>query len=71
MTDVVNGTKTFDEVGQDMLDSLKNSFGVSNTQNPFTTYLPFGVTLGGSYNVTKLFSVGLLSYSRSNWQTDS
>ena len=64
MLDVINGTKTIDEVGKDMLDSLKNAFNVSNTKAPFTTYLPFGISLGGSYNVTKRFSVGLLSYSR-------
>jgi len=64
MLDVFNGTKTFEELGQEMLDSLKNSFIVSDSNVPFTTYLPFGVTLGGSYNLTKSFSVGLLSYSR-------
>jgi hypothetical protein len=64
MLDVLNGTKTIDEVGQEMLDSLKNAFVVSNTKSPFTTYLPFGVSLGGSYNVTKKFAVGLLSYTR-------
>ena len=64
MLDVVNGTKTIDEVGQDMLDSLKNAFVVSNTKSPFTTYLPFGVSLGGSFNLTKKISVGLLSYTR-------
>jgi hypothetical protein len=64
MTDVINGSKTFDELGQEMLDSLKNSFKVSDSKNPFTTYLPVGLTLGGSYNLTKNFSVGVLSYSR-------
>lgn len=64
VTDVVNGTKTFDELGQEMIDSLKNSFKVSNSKNPFTTYLPMGLTLGGSYNLTKSFSLGVLSYSR-------
>jgi len=64
MLDVVNGTKTIDELGQDMLDSLKNAFVVSNTKAPFTTYLPFGISFGGSYYVTSQFSVGLLSYSR-------
>jgi hypothetical protein len=64
LQDVVNGTKTIDEVGQDMLDSLKNAFVVSKSKAPFTTYLPFGVSLGGSYNLTKQFSVGFLSYSR-------
>jgi hypothetical protein len=64
MTDVINGSKTFDELGQEMMDSLKNSFILSDSKNPFTTYLPVGVTLGGSYNLTKSFSLGLLSYSR-------
>jgi hypothetical protein len=64
MLDVVNGTQTIDQVGQDMLDSLKNAFVVSKSKTAFTTYLPFGISLGGSYNITKQFSVGLLSYSR-------
>jgi len=62
--DVVNGTKTIDELGDEMLDSLKNAFIVTDTNAPFTTGLPFGITLGGSYNVTRNISVGLLSYSR-------
>jgi hypothetical protein len=64
MLGVVNGTKTIDEVGKEMLDSLKNSFVFTNSRKPFTTYLPFGVTLGGSYNLTKNVSVGVLSYTR-------
>jgi len=64
MLDVINGTKTFEEVGQEMLDSLENSFIVTDTKDPFTTFLPFGVTFGGSYNLTKSFSLGILSYSR-------
>lgn len=64
MLGVVNGTKTIDEVSTEMIDSLKNSFVFSNSRVPFTTYLPVGVTLGGSYGLTKSFSVGVLSYSR-------
>jgi hypothetical protein len=64
MLDVINGSKTVDEVGQDMLDSLKNAFTVSSTKSPFTTYIPFGISFGGSYSVSKQISVGLLSYSR-------
>lgn len=64
ITDVVNGTKTVDELGQEMIDSLKNSFKISDSSNPFTTYLPMGLTLGGSYNLTKSVSLGVLSYSR-------
>jgi hypothetical protein len=50
--------------GQSILDSLKKDFKVTNSKNVFTTYLPFGITLGGSYNLTKAVSVGILSYSR-------
>ena len=64
VVDVINGSKTFDELGKEMLDSLKNSFIVSDSKTPFTTFLPFGVTLGGTYSLTKSFSVGILSYSR-------
>jgi len=64
MIDVLNGTKTFDEVGKAELDTLKDSFKVTDSNNTFTTYLPVGVSLGGNYKLTKSFSVGLLSYSR-------
>lgn len=64
IVDVVNGTKTIDEVAQDMIDSLKNSFKVTDSNTAFTTFLPFGLSLAGSYNLTKSFSVGVLSYSR-------
>jgi hypothetical protein len=64
LTNVLNGTMTFDSVANQLLDSLKDSFEVSDSKVPFITYLPFGVTLGGSYNLTKRFSLGLLSYSR-------
>jgi hypothetical protein len=64
MVNVLNGTMTFDSLANEMLESLKNSFTVSDSNSPFTTWLPFGVTLGGSYNVSKKFSLGLLSYSR-------
>ena len=64
MVDVINGTKTIDQLGQEMLDSLKNSFNLSDTKDPFTTAMPFGVSIGGSYSVTKWFSLGFLSYSR-------
>jgi len=64
MDNVLNGTMTFDSVANLMGESLNNAFKVSDSKRPFTTWLPFSVTLGGSYNVTKQFSVGLLSYSR-------
>jgi hypothetical protein len=64
MVDVINGTKTFEDLGNEILDSLKKAFYVTSSNVPFTDNLPFGVTLGGSYNVSRQFSLGLLSYSR-------
>jgi len=64
MLDVYNKTKTFDQLGQAIQGTIRNSFVVSSSKAPFTTYIPFGVSLGGSYNVTSQFSAGLLSYSR-------
>ena len=61
---VVNGSKTFSELGQEILDSLNKSVNFSASNVPYTTYLPFGVTLGGSYSLTNNVSFGLLSYSR-------
>ncbi len=48
MMDVYNGTMTFDSLGKEMLDELKNSFYLTNEATPFKTTLPIGVTLGGS-----------------------
>jgi hypothetical protein len=62
--DVVNGTKTFDELGKEILDSLNKSMNITASNVSYTTYLPFGVSVGGSYNLTKGISLGLLSYSR-------
>ena len=64
MVDVINGTITFDSLASQMVDSLRNAFKVSDSNDSFTTFLPWGVTLGGSYDLTKNISVGLLSYTR-------
>jgi hypothetical protein len=64
MTDVMNGSKTIDDVGKELLDSLKDSFVVTASNSPFTTWLSPGLTLAGSYSLTKYFGVGLLSYTR-------
>lgn len=58
--DVVNGTKTFDELADEMLDSLKNSFVVTDDKAPFTTWLSPAFTMGAGYSLTKSFGVGLL-----------
>ncbi len=63
ITDVINNKKTLEELGNEMIDSLKNSFVFSDNDTPFPTYLPVAITLGGSYNLTRSFSLGLLSQS--------
>ena len=64
MTDVAGGTKDMEDAGKELLDSLKNTFTLANSNDPFTTWLAPGLTLGGSYNLNKTFSFGILSYSR-------
>lgn len=63
ITDVVNGNKTLEEVREEMLDSLKNSFTISSDNSPFTTAIPAVITLGGSFDITKGLSVGILTNS--------
>ncbi len=64
MWDVYAGNISFDSLAIQMVDSLENSFTVDQDHKPYTTYLPFGVSVGGNYKLTKKFSVGLLSYTR-------
>lgn len=64
LSDYFSGDKSLSEIGTDLLDSLTNTITVSSTRRPFTTYLPFGVSLGGNYSINKKLSFGLLSYSR-------
>jgi hypothetical protein len=64
LTEVINGDKTFGEVTDEILDSLKNALDLTTGNSPFTTWLAPAITLGGSYNVTKNISFGLLSYTR-------
>jgi hypothetical protein len=61
MVNVINGTMTFDSLANEMLDSLKNSFTADQNKNPFTNYLPSRIILSGSYNLTKIINIGLLS----------
>ncbi|HLN20237.1 MAG TPA: DUF5723 family protein [Bacteroidales bacterium] len=64
ITGVMNGDRTFDQVTSGIADSLKESFSFTETNDPFRTMLPTGLNLGASYNLSKNFSLGLLSSSR-------
>jgi hypothetical protein len=64
LTDVINGDKDFEDAGKELLDSLKDSFELTSSAEPFNTWMAPGLTLGGSYNLNKNISFGILSYSR-------
>lgn len=62
--DIQNGTATVQDLAESLNDSIRSSLTFTDSFEPYTTFLPFGITLAGKYNVTDNFSVGLLSYSR-------
>jgi hypothetical protein len=63
-TDIISGDKDIADIGDEILDSLKQKFTIRETHDPFKTMLSPGLTLGGSYNLTKNVSFGLLSYTK-------
>ena len=64
IVDVINGTKTFDDLGSDLVDSLNKAFSFTGSDVWYKEKLQYCVTLGGSYNITKNISLGLLSSRR-------
>jgi hypothetical protein len=64
LTDIYDREITFDSLAAELGDSLLHSFSASTDDTPFTTYLPFGVSAGASFNLTKNFSLGVLSYTK-------
>ena len=64
LTSVIRGDQTIGEAGDEILDSLENYLDVSESNNPFNTFLPVGISLGGSYQLTRSLSLGILSHSR-------
>ena len=64
LTDIYTRDISFDSLMVELADSLLNSFSSTTESSPFTTYLPLGVTAGASFDVTKKFTLGVLSYTR-------
>lgn len=62
--DTYNGPMNFDSLSAVFLDSLMNSMDFTESKNPFTTNLTYGVTAGVNYKLSKNFSLGLLSYTK-------
>ena len=63
-TDIISGDKEFSDIGDQILDTLKQKFNLTKTNDPYSTWLAPGLTLGGSYNLNKNVSFGLLSYTK-------
>lgn len=61
MTGVIDGTVEFEEMTEELLDSLKNSFIVTDESAPFRTILPGVLTLGASYSLTESLTLGAVS----------
>jgi len=64
ITDIYEREITFDSLMIELADSVMHSFSSSTDDTPFTTYLPFGLSVGGSFDLTKSVSLGVLSYTR-------
>ncbi|MBE0668890.1 MAG: hypothetical protein IH593_14615, partial [Bacteroidales bacterium] len=64
LQDVYDESVEFDDLLNWTLDSLQYSIYTKNIDDPFTTFLPFGVTAAASYSPVKAFTVGLLSQTR-------
>jgi hypothetical protein len=64
VSDVINGTETFDRLGTDLADSLKKAFHFTKSNNYYKEHLQYNVNLGASYNLNKRISLGLLAYRK-------
>ena len=64
LQDVYEGSTDFDEIITAYMDSLINSVTFTETSQPFSTKLSYGISAGVSYSPVKSFSLGLLSYTR-------
>ena len=64
LQDVYEGSTDFDEIITAYMDSLINSVTFTETSQPFSTKLSYGISAGVNYNLAKSFSLGLLSYTR-------
>ena len=64
ITDIYKREITIDSFMVELSESLMDSISFSSDDAPFTTYLPFGLSAGGSFDLTKNISLGVLSYTR-------
>jgi hypothetical protein len=64
LQDVYDEDVSFEDLMNWTIDSLKNAMDLTANPEPFTTYLPFGVTAGFSFNPVQFFTAGVLSQTR-------
>lgn len=64
LEDVVNQNFSIDEMIGELRDTLKNIFPAEDAPEAFRTNLPVTILAGGSINLVKFFSLGILSESR-------
>lgn len=64
MEEVYDGTASFGDVGEALIDSVKSSLSIIESPDPYLTMLPAGLTLAGKYVLNDYLSFGLLSYSK-------
>jgi hypothetical protein len=64
VSNVLSGNESFSDALGQVLDSLQNSVSLSTNTDPFNTFLPMRLNLGGSYMIRPDLSIGLLSHTR-------
>lgn len=61
VSNVIDGDETFDEMMENFLDSLKNSFDFTDNSDSYNTALPAKLYLGAMYKPVNFLGLGLLS----------
>ena len=64
VSDVIDGTEAFEDLGSVIGDSLKRAFRFTRTNNHYKDQLQNSLHLGVSYNLGKSLSLGMLSYHK-------
>lgn len=64
MQDVYDESLSFDELMNWAIDSIQNATELVESAQPFTTFLPFGVTAAFGFSPVKFFTAGVLSQTR-------
>jgi hypothetical protein len=64
VSDVLSGDQSFSDALGQVLDTLQNSVALTTGADPFNTFLPVRLNVGGSFRIRPDLSIGLLSHSR-------